>query len=329
MGHIVCAVAAVVSITAAITGASPAIAQDYPARPIRFIVPFPAGGLGDVVARVLGQRLTEAWGQQVVIDNRAGAGGTIGVQTAARATADGYTLVLGTSSTHATGPALYPDVPYDPVRDFAPISLSVLIPNILVAHPSVPVHSIKELIQLAKSRPGQITFASNGTGTSSHIAGELLKRAAGIDLVHVPYKGAGIAINDALGGHVQLLFGGISTSLPHVKTGRLRALAVTSLTRSAAAPDVPTVAEQGLPGFEVVHWMGALAPATTPKPLVTRLHAEMARAVSTPEQKERFARLGLDSVGGTPEQFTAFIKAEIAKWSKLFREAGIKGEQVR
>ncbi len=309
-------------LLAAMCGA--ADAQNYPSKPIRFIVPFPPGGAGDMVARSIGQKITENVHQPVVVDNRSGAAGAIGVQAAAKGAPDGYTIVLGTSSTHVTGPLLQSDLPYHPLKDFSPITLAVFIPNILVAHPSADAASVQELIRVAKARPGQLSYASNGTGTSSHIAGEMFKRAAGIDIVHVPYKGAGIAINDLLGGHVQLLFGGMSTSLPHVKTGRLRALAVTSLKRSPAAPDVPTVAESGLPAFEVVQWFGVLGPAGLPPTIVGRLNGEIRKVLDSPDFRERMSSQGLDTAGSTPEAFAAFIKTEIAKWTKLFREAGIR-----
>jgi len=304
----------------------PALAQTYPTKPIRFIVPFPAGGAGDIVIRALGRKLTERWGQPVIVDNRSGASGAVGLQIAAKAPADGYTLLLGTASTHAINPAMQRSVPFDPVKDFTAIAPLIAIPNILVAHPAVPAHSLQELIELARSKPGALTFASNGTGTSAHMAGELFKRAAGIDIVHVPYKGAGIAINDVLGGHVQLLFGAVATSLPHVQAGRLRALAVTSLQRSAAAPDVPTMAESGLPGFEVVQWFGVFGPAGMPRDIVAKLNAETARSLETPDVKERFTRQGFEIQHGSPEAFARYTRMEIEKWSRLIKEAGIRGE---
>ncbi len=303
-----------------------AIGQSYPTKPIRFIVPFPAGGAGDLVIRALAQKMSENWGQAVVLDNRSGASGALGLQIAARAAPDGHTLALGTASTHSINPALHRDLPYDPIKDFTPIASLIVIPNVLVAHPSVPARSLQELIQLARAKPGQLSYASNGTGTSSHMAGELLKRAAGIQLLHVPYKGAGIAVNDVLGGHVQLLFGAVATSLPHVQAGKLRALAVTGAQRSSVAPNVPTVAESGFPGFEVVQWFGAFAPAGTPRHIVVKLNAELNRAMRLPDVQEGFARQGFETRPATPEQFAAYVKSELEKWSRVIKEAGIRAE---
>lgn len=303
-----------------------AIGQSYPTKPIRFIVPFPAGGAGDLVIRALAQKMSENWGQAVVLDNRSGASGALGLQIAARAAPDGHTLALGTASTHSINPALHRDLPYDPIKDFTPIASLIVIPNVLVAHPSVPARSLQELIQLARAKPGQLSYASNGTGTSSHMAGELLKRAAGIQLLHVPYKGAGIAVNDVLGGHVQLLFGAVATSLPHVQAGKLRALAVTGAQRSSVAPNVPTVAESGFPSFEVVQWFGAFAPAGTPRAIVVKANGELNRAMSHPDVQEGFARQGFETRPATPEQFAAYVKSELDKWSRVVKEAGIRAE---
>ncbi len=298
-------------------------ALDYPTKAIRFIVPFPASGAGDMVARALGQRLGESLHQSVVIDNRSGAGGTVGVQVTAKAAPDGYTLLLCTSSTQVIGPILQPNIPYDPIKDFTAITLTVLLPNILVAHPSAGVSTLAELIKFAKAKPGQLGYASNGNGTSSHLAGELLKREAGINLVHVPYKGAGIAINDALGSHVPLLIGGLSTSLPHVKSGRLRSLAIMSLKRSAAAPDIPTAAESGLPGFEVIQWFGLSAPAGLPKPILARLNEEARRILSSADFRDRMVQQGIDVMSTSSEEFRAFIQTETRKWSRILKDSGI------
>jgi tripartite-type tricarboxylate transporter receptor subunit TctC len=299
-------------------------ADAWPTRPVRLIVAFPPGGAADLVARTIGQRLTDRWGQQFVVDNRSGAGGIIGSELAAKATPDGYTFLFGSSSTVATQPAMQKDLPYDPVRDFAPVALTTLIPNIVVAHASVNVRNLRELIELARAKPGQLSYASNGTGTASHFAGELFRRAAGIQWIHVPYKGAGVAINDAVGGHVQFLIGAISTSLPHVRAGRLRAVAVTSIKRSAGIPEVPTIAEQGFPGFDVVQWFGVLAPARTPAPVVNKLNAAIVASNGSAEIADRFARQGLDAVTGSPAEFAAFIKGELARWSRTVKELGIK-----
>jgi len=304
----------------------PALAQTYPSKPIRFVVPFPAGGAGDLVIRPLAQKLNERWREPVVVDNRSGASGALGLQIAANAPADGHTLALGTASTHSINPALHRDLPYDPVKDFAPIALLIVIPNVLVAHPSLPARSLQELIQLARAKPGQLSYASNGTGTSAHMAGELLQRAAGIQVLHVPYKGAGIAVNDVLGGHVQLLFGAVATTLPQVQAGKLRALAVTGAQRSPAAPGVPTVAESGFSGFEVVQWFGAFAPAGTPRAIIVNVNAELNRAMALPDVQESFARQGFETRPGTPEKFAAYVKSELAKWSKVIREAGVRAE---
>jgi len=318
----------VIAVLAA-TGSNSATAQNYPTKPIRFIVPFAPGGAADFTTRGLAQKLTESLGQQVVVDNRAGASGVIGVQLVANSARDGYTILLGSSSNLAALPSLTPNLPYDPIKDFAPVSLAVLVPNILVAHPSVPAQSIKELIAIAKSKPGQLSYASPGIGTNSHIAGELLNRAAGIRLLHVPYKGGGLAVNDLLGGHVQLMFGGISTSLPMVRAGKLRALGVTSLKRVAAAPDVPTLSESGLPGYEIVQWFGVLAPSGTPRTIITKLHGEIVKAIGSPNLRDRYTQQGLEPTSNTPAEFAAYMKVEIEKWSRLAKEAGIKPEPVR
>lgn len=310
---------------AAVTPSAATATQAFPAKPIRIIIPFVPGGAGDAVIRPIGQKLTEAWGQATVVENRAGASGAIGLQVVAKSAPDGYTLVLGTSSTHSINPHLQADLGYDAVKDFAPVAMLIVIPNVLVAHPSVPASNLKELIQLARTRPGQLSFASNGNGTSSHIAGELLNREAGVKLMHVPYKGAGQAINDVLGGHVQLLIGALASSQSHVASGKLKALGVTTLQRSPAAPNVPTFAEQGLPGFEVVQWFGIFAPANTPRPIVAKLNAEINRALNQPDLKAEFTRQGFSVENRTPEQFASYIKNESAKWARLIREAGIRG----
>jgi len=301
-------------------------AQTYPNKPIRFILPFAAGGAGDIMMRPLAQKMTEQWGQSVVLDSRSGASGAVGLQIAAHSSADGYTLAMGTASTHAINPALHRDLPYDAIRDFAAIASLISIPNVLVAHPSVPARSLYELIQLARARPGQLSYASNGTGTSAHMAGEMLARAADIKLLHVPYKGAGIGVIDVLGGHVQLLFGGIPTTLPHVQSGKLKSLAVTGLQRSTAAPTVPTVAESGYPGFEVVQWFGAFAPAKTPRDIVLKVNAEINRAMALPEMRDAYARQGFDIRLSTPEAFAEYVKAELSKWSRVVKEAGIHAD---
>lgn len=298
-------------------------AQSYPEKPVRLVVAFPSGGAADLVARQIAQRLTEQWRQQVIVDNRSGAGGVIGTEIAARGAPDGYTVLFGSSSTFATGPVLQKNLSYHPQRDFSPITLTTLIPNIIVAHGAVPVRSVKELIDYAKSRPKQLSYASNGNATASHIAGELLRHRAGFEWIHVPYKGAGPAITDVVGGHVQFLIGAISTSLPHMRAGKIRGIAVTGLQRSSAIPEVPTVAESGFPGFEVIQWFGLLAPAKTPVPIIQRWHAavvEMHRdAVFADQLKSR----GLEPSTNTPKEFASFIQREQALWTKVFKEVGI------
>lgn len=297
--------------------------QAYPDKPIRLVVGFPPGGAADLVARAIGQRVAEQWRQVVIIDNRSGAGGVIGTETVARATPDGYTLLFGSSSNLSIGPALQPNLPYKPDRDFAAVTLTTLIPNILVAHASVPVRSVKELIEYAKAKPKQLSYASNGNGTISHIAGELFSQRAGIRLIHVPYKGAGVAINDALGGHVQFLIGAISTSLPHIRAGKLRGIAVTGAKRTAAVADLPTIAESGFPGFEVVQWFGLVAPAKTPADIVKRWNEAVVALFREDEFSERFRRQGLEPATSSPQEFAAFMRAETAMWGKVFKEVGI------
>jgi len=316
-------VVAAASACALACAAMPAYAQSYPDKPIRLIVAFPAGGAADLTARAIGQRLTEQWRQQVIVDNRSGAGGVIGTEIGARAASDGYTMLLASSSTFATGPVLQPKLPYDPVRDFEPITLTTLIPNIIVAHASVPVRSVKELIEHAKAKPKQLSYASNGNATASHIVGELLRHRTGIQWIHVPYKGAGPAMNDVVGGHVQFLIGAISTSLPHVRSGKIRAIAVSGLARSSAIPDVPTVAESGLPGFDVVQWYGLVAPVKTSAQIVLRWNAAVVEMHRDAEFAKRFSVQGLEPSTNSPQEFGALIRKELALWTKVFKEVGI------
>ena len=301
-------------------------AQTFPARPIRFIVPFAPGGAGDLVARAIAAKLTETWGKQVVIDNRAGGGGNIGVQLATRAAPDGYTLLLGTQSTQVIGPILQSRLPYDPVKDLAPVALTMLIPNVLVSHPSVAPRNVKDLIAFARAKPGQLSYSSSGTATSSHLAGALLMHMTGIELVHVPYKGGGPALADVLAGHVQLMFGSVSTSLPHVRAGKLNALGIASAQRTAAAPEYATIAESGLPGFEVVNWLGVLVPAGTPRPLVAQFNEKIGAIVRAPDFVEHFIRLGMEPAGSTPAAFGEYMRADREKWSAVITRAGIRAE---
>ena len=309
---------------AAISTHGPASAQSYPQKPVRIVVGVPAGGTTDVVARLLGHKLGELLGQQVVIENRGGAGGNIGAELVAKAPPDGYTLFLATIGTMAINPSLYSKMPFDTLRDFAAISQLTSMPQLLVVHPSVPVKTVKELIAYAKSRPGQLTFASGGGGTAIHLAGELFKTMAGVEMVHVAYKGGGPAMTELIGGQVSLMFDQILTALPHVQSGKLRGLAVTTGKRSPAAPQIPTIAEAALPGYAVTTWHGLLAPAGTPREIVNRLSSEAAKALQNPDIRDRFAAQGVDPVSSTPEQFSALMKSELEKWRKVIAASGTK-----
>jgi tripartite-type tricarboxylate transporter receptor subunit TctC len=299
-------------------------AQSYPTRPIRFVVPFAPGGSTDTLARILSQRLADALGQQVVVDNRPGGNGNIGMEIVAHAAPDGHTIVLGYIANLAIGPSLYAKLPFDPVKDYAPITQLASSPNVLVAHPSVAASNLQELIVLARGKP--VNFASAGVASVGHLTGELLNNLAGIRMVHVPYKGSGQAVTDLLGGHVQLMFSGFSSTLPHIKSGKLRPLAVTGSARSAALPGVPTIAEQGFPKFEATAWYGVLAPANTPKPVIRRLHGELVKLLKLPDVGQRLEGLGFEIVGSTPEQFGAYIKTEIRKWAQVVKASGARPE---
>ncbi|MCE9642299.1 MAG: tripartite tricarboxylate transporter substrate binding protein, partial [Betaproteobacteria bacterium] len=294
--------------------------------PVRVITPFTAGSAIDTLARVLGQKMGDGWGQQVVIDNRIGANGIIGTEAAAKAPPDGYTIHLGNISTLAVNPHLYLKLPYDALRDFVPITLAATIPVVLVVHPSLPVKSVKELIALAKARPGQLNYASGGTGSAQHLPMEMLRVESGINIVHVPYKGLGPAFSDVLGGQVPMMFTGVSNVVPHMKTGRLRVLAIGSPKRSPTLPEVPTVAEAGVAGFDFDSWTGYLAPAGTPKELIVKLHADITRTLGLPEVKDKLTTLGFDLAGGTPDAFATLIKNDIARFGKLIKAAGIQAE---
>ena len=320
-------------LAAALAGlllASPALspatawAQGYPAKPIRLVVPFPPGGSLDVVARAIGQRLSVAWGQPVVIDNRPGAGGNIGADLVAKSAPDGYTILEGALSTHAVNVSLYSRMPYDPVRDFAPITLVAVTPNVLVLNPSVPASSVKELIAYAKANPGKLSFGSGSNGSAGHLAGELFKTEAGVDMVHVPYKGAAPAMQDLLGGRIQLMFDNLANSMQQVRAGKLKALAVTTAQRSALVPDLPTLSETGLPGFDIYTWWGFFAPAGTPKEIVAKWNAEVARILNTQEMKEFFAQQGAEPAPDSPEEFAALIRREIPKYAKIVKDSGAK-----
>jgi tripartite-type tricarboxylate transporter receptor subunit TctC len=294
-------------------------AQTYPVKPIRIISPYSPGGLGDLVPRAIGGGLTEALGQQILVENRPGASQAIGMQFVAKSPADGYTLVYGSVTSLAINPAVNKDLPYDPIKDFAPVSLCVTTPLFLVVHPSVPAKNVKELIALAKRQPGKLTFASGGNGSSNHMAGELLKLLAGVDLLHVPYKGAGPAMVDVMAGHVDMMLG--AAGLAEARAGRVKVLGVTSAKRSASAPELPTLAESGVPGYESTIWFGLLAPAGTPQPIVNRLSQEIGKVLNQKTMRDRFNTVDLTPT--TPEGFAAHIQREIPKWRKVVTEAKI------
>jgi len=303
-----------------------AYSQAYPAKPVRVIVPFPAGGGADIYARVVGRKLSENLGQSVVVDNRAGASGIIGCEVVARSTPDGYTLLMGTTGTHTTNPAVFAKLPYDPLRDFAPISLVADAPFVLLVHPSLPVANLKELIAFARARPGQLTYASSGTGSSSHLGFELFNTMAGIKGVHVPYKGLAPATLDTISGYVTMTWNSITAAAPHLKNRQLKALGIGSARRSALMPDIPTVAEAGLPGFELGSWYGIFAPAGTPPDIIRRIHGEIVKAINDPGMKEQFAALGGEPVSSTPEEFRAVLQRDLVKWAKVAKQANVKAD---
>jgi tripartite-type tricarboxylate transporter receptor subunit TctC len=317
---------AVIAILTLSSGAALCAPEPYPDRPVRLVLPFPSGGPSDIVARFFGQKLGEALHQQVVTDNRGGAAGVIACEIVARAVPDGYTLLLGTIGTMTINPHLQAKVPYDPLRDFAPVSLLSQSPYLLTVNAGVPAKSVKELITLAKANPGRYNYASGGVGTGNHLAAELFKVMAGVDFVHVPYKGSSQAITDVMSGQIQIWFVNVLPAMPHVKAGRIRALAATSARRSAAVPDLPTIAESGLPGFETTSWHGIVVPVRTPAAIVKRLHAELAKISRQPDVKDTLGGQGSDIVGSTPEEFGKFIASESAKWARVIRNAGIKAE---
>ena len=302
-----------------------AIAQQYPSKPIRLVVGFAAGGPSDVAARTIAQKLTEKWGQQVIVDIRPGASGNIATEIVAKAPADGYTL-LEPAFAHAVNPFLYSKLPFDASKDFAPVLLFASIANVLVIHPSIPARSVTELIAFAKAHPGQLTAGSAGNGTASHLAIELLNMMGGIKTTHIPYKGLAPAHTDLMGGQITMLFDGIVTGMPAVKAGRLRALAVTTAKRWQGTPDIPTMAESGLAGFEVNSWYGLLAPAGTPREIVMRLNSEVGRSLREPDARERLYSIGAEPMNGTPEEFQAYINSEMAKWSKVVKAANLRAD---
>jgi tripartite-type tricarboxylate transporter receptor subunit TctC len=323
-----CALVTLALTTATFSGAQTApqaSATNFPNKPLRIVVTFTTGGAPDIIARLLGERFTAAWGQPVIIDNKPGSGGNIGADFVAKAAPDGYTLVLGTVGTHSINGALYAKMPYDMVRDFTPVSLLATTPNLLVINNDVPAKTLQELITLGK-REGKMSFASPGSGTSVHVSGELFKSLTNIDMTHIPYKGRASAIPDLLGGRVTMMFDNMPSSLPLVREGKLRALGVTSLTRSAAAPDIPTIAEQGLPGFEAVSWFAMFAPPATPKAVVEKIQTEIQRILKQPEIAKKLTDIGLEPVGSSAEALAAYQRAEITKWAKVVKDSGAKVE---
>ena len=311
------------AVTVMLFAAGNVFAQSYPTKPIRIIVPFPAGGATDIFTRLISQKLTENLGQQVLVDNRAGASGIIGTEILVKSAPDGYTLMI-TATHHAINPSLYKKLPYDTAQDLVALTLVATSPNILLAHPSFPANTVQELIAMAKAKPGQLNFASTGIGGSNHLSGEMFKSMAGIDMVHIPYKGAAPAMNDLLGGQVSLMFDTPAAGLPHIRAGKLKALAVTSAKRTAIAPDIPTIAESGVPGYEALSWFAMYGPAKMPKEIVTRINTEVVKVLHLPEIQKRFADLGAEPVGNSPEEFAAYLKSEMAKWAKVVKDCGAR-----
>ena len=306
--------------------ASAASAPAFPTKPVRFVVPFAPGGSTDTLARTLGQKLSDGLGQQVVIDNRSGGNGNIGMDIVAKAPPDGHTIVLGYIANVAIGPSLYEKLPFDPIRDYEAITLLATSPNVLVAHPTVQANTLKDVIALAKAKPGALNYASASVASVGHLTGELLNQLAGIKMVHIAYKGSGQAVTDLVGGHIQLMFSGFSSVMPHIKAGKLKPLVQTGEKRSPALPDVPTIAESGFPKFEATAWYGVHAPAKTPKPIVTRLHGEFVKALKMQDVRDRLGALGFELVGSTPEHYASYIRSEIKKWEKVVKASGAKPE---
>ncbi len=323
--HHASVIIATLAVCSGMLAATESGAQTYPTRAIRLVIPQSAGSATDTVARMIGTRLAEKFGQPVIHENRAGAGGIIGVELTAKAAPDGYTIAI-VSATHTVNPSLRRNLPYDTIADFAPITMATAQPYVMLAHPSLPAKNVKELVTLARTRPGQINYASSGAGTLGHLGFELLKTSANVNMVHVPYKGIVPAITDITGGHVSLLYSTVVSGMPQVNAGKLRALAVSSIKRAQVAPGVPTVAESGFPGYDVSGWYGILAPAKTPADIITRLNTEIVTILRSPAAIERLAADGSEAVGSTPEQFAAHIKSEIAKWGKVVKAAGITAD---
>ena len=313
-----------IAIAACLWAGAPALAQTWPAKSVRMVIPFPPGGTTDILARLAAQKLTEALGQQVVPDNRPGASGNIGTEQVAKSPPDGYTLVTAPGSTLTIHPSLYAKLGFDPLRDFAPVTILAAVPNLLVVHPSLPVRTVKELIALAKARPDQLNYASTGAGQSTHLSMELFKTMAAVKITHVPYKGSAPAVTDLVGGHVSLMFDNMPSALPHAKAGKLRGIAVSTQRRSPVVPEIPTVAESGLPGFEVSVWFGVLAPAATPREVIEHLNRVLVKALQSADVRERLATQGAEPIANTPEQFTAQMKGDLVKWAKVVKAADIK-----
>ena len=299
-------------------------AQSYPNKPIRIVCPFPPGGAVDIASRAVAHELTQILGQPVTVDNRPGAGGNIGADMVAKSAPDGYTLLMTTSGILAINPALYSKIPFDSLKDFAPVSMVVSLNNVLVVNPAFPAKSVKDVIALAKAQPGKLTYASSGNGTSIHLSGELFKSMTGVDMLHIPYKGSAPAVTDLLGGQVNMMFDNIPSSLPHIRAGKLHALGVTGPKRSPLLPDVPTIAEAGVPGYESYVWFGIVAPAGTPHEIIAKLHAELAKAAVTPSFHDRLTEQGYDVLSSTPEQMAGSIRNEIAKWGKIVKASGAR-----
>jgi len=299
-------------------------AQPWPSKPIKWVIPFAPGGTTDILARTIGEKLSVALGQPIIVDNKPGAGGGVGADQVAKSPADGYTIMGGTISTHAINASLYSNLPYDPVRDFAPITLIVRVPNMLVVNPELPAKDVRELIALLKANPGKYSFASSGNGTSQHLSGELFKTMTGVEMQHIPYRGSPPALADVVGGQVAMTFDNITTAWPLVKGGKLRALAVTTAKRSPIAPDVPTLAESGLPGYEIGSWQGVFAPAGVSTEIVKRLNAEIVRIINAPDVRQKLVDMGAEPAPNTPEEFAAMVKAEVAKWADVVRKSGAK-----
>ncbi len=312
------------AVAASLIAATQAAAQAYPSRPVRLVVPFPPGGPLDIVGRLIAQKVGDAWGQSVVVDNRPGAGGNIGAELVAKAAPDGYTILMGALSTHAVNPSLYAKMPYDAVKDFAPITLVAITPNVLVVNASLPVNSAKEFVAYAKANSGKLAFGSGSNGSAGHLAGELFKVETATDIAHVPYKGGAPATHALLAGDTQFMFDNLANATPQVKAGKLKALAVTTAQRSKLAPDLPTMAETGLPGFDISTWFGLLAPAGTPQDVIAKWNAEVTRILNSPEMRERLTAQGAEPAPTTPGEFAAFIRSEIPKYARIVKMSGAK-----